>query len=162
LYLDKASFKVLVIITGKGPLYEHFRLKIHDQNQKMSHIRILQAWLDPEDYPVLLGSSDLGISLHLSSSGRDLPMKIVDMFGAGLPVCAFSFPCLSELVQDQVNGLLFSNSNELSQNLIKIFDKSEAHSEKLKKLYEGVRDCSTYKMRWSENWNQVALPVLLN
>jgi beta-1,4-mannosyltransferase len=160
LHINQNSFKVLVVITGKGPLFGYFKEKIKEHNSQMSHIRIIQVWLDPEDYPKLLGCSDIGISLHLSSSGRDLPMKIVDMYGAGLPVCAYSFPCLSELVQNGINGLTFSDAKELASNLENIFQGFTLKSATLKSLIDGVTKCSTYKTRWSENWTSTALPIL--
>ncbi|KAI9253736.1 hypothetical protein EDC94DRAFT_636553 [Helicostylum pulchrum] len=81
--------KLLFVITGQGPLKKFYEGKI--KQMKLVKTRIVTAWLEISDYPLLLGSADLGVSLHTSSSGMDLPMKIVDMFGCGLPVCAINF-----------------------------------------------------------------------
>jgi beta-1,4-mannosyltransferase len=64
------------------------------KKHRLQYVSILTMWLSAEDYSTLLGSADLGISLHSSSSGLDLPMKVVDMFGSGLPVCALKFKWL--------------------------------------------------------------------
>ncbi|XP_051878444.1 chitobiosyldiphosphodolichol beta-mannosyltransferase isoform X2 [Pristis pectinata] len=111
-------------ITGKGPLkefYSHLIEKMH-----FKHVHICTPWLEAEDYPVLLGSGDLGVCLHKSSSGLDLPMKVVDMFGCRLPVCALDFQCLPELVKHEENGLIFKNSHELAEQL-KISTKKETN-----------------------------------
>lgn len=72
-------------------------------------IQIKTAWLEIEDYPKLLAMAELGICLHYSSSGVDLPMKVVDMFGAGLPALAIKFRSIHELVKDSYNGYVFDD-----------------------------------------------------
>ena len=100
--------KVVVLITGKGALKATFENKISKMQQAWIYVRCGTTWLESADYPKLLGRrtstpnakklrlgwsgcADLGISLHSSSSGLDFPMKIVDMFGSGLPVLALDF-----------------------------------------------------------------------
>lgn len=46
------------------------------KNMDLEMVAFRCLWLPSEDYPVLLGSADLGVSLHYSSSGLDLPMKV--------------------------------------------------------------------------------------
>ncbi|KAI3457565.1 hypothetical protein Pfo_014228 [Paulownia fortunei] len=66
--------RLLFIITGKGPEKEKYEQKIRRLSLKRVAFRTM--WLSAEDYPLLLGSADLGVCLHTSSSGLDLPMKV--------------------------------------------------------------------------------------
>lgn len=111
--------KLLIVVTGKGDLRAQYEREIArlESEEDWQWVRIRTAWLENWEYPLLLGSADVGISLHTSSSGIDLPMKVVDMLGCHLPVLALDFPCLGELVQQGRNGLKFSNDEGLAEGL---------------------------------------------
>ncbi|CAN6226283.1 unnamed protein product [Urochloa humidicola] len=149
--------RLLFIITGKGP----DRKKYEDQIKrlKLRRVAFRTMWLTSEDYPLLLGSADLGVSLHTSSSGLDLPMKVVDMFGCGLPVCAASFSCIEELVKVNKNGLLFSTSSELADELMMLFKGFPEECNALKSLKEGAIDTAS-SSKWSTEWKTNALPLV--
>ena len=67
--------KLVCVITGRGPQKDYYRKLI--ENQDWQHVEVIMPWLEPEDYPLMLGSADLGVCLHTSSSGVDLPMKVL-------------------------------------------------------------------------------------
>ncbi|KAI5481890.1 beta-1,4-mannosyltransferase, glycosyltransferase family 33 protein [Pseudohyphozyma bogoriensis] len=99
--------KVLVVITGKGAGKADFEREVEVLEKSWKWVRVRTAWLAIGDYPKLLGSADLGISLHTSTSGADLPMKVVDMFG------------INELVVDGANGRVFKTAEQLSEQLVR-------------------------------------------
>ena len=146
--------EIFVVVTGKGPQKDVFLTRIKDlkASEKLEMVTIETAFFSTSDYARLLGSADLGVSLHTSSSGVDLPMKVVDMFGAGLPVVGWgSFEAWPELVHEGVNGKSFGDAKGLQQVLMQLFGGDE---ELLRRLKEGAIEEG--KLRWDEEWDRVA------
>ncbi|KAI6245042.1 Chitobiosyldiphosphodolichol beta-mannosyltransferase [Erysiphe necator] len=150
---------LLVIITGKGPQKQHYLDCISSLNskKKLDNVFICTTWLSTANYAALLASADLGVCLHKSSSGLDLPMKVVDMFGAGLPVVGYkAYESWKELVIEGVNGRGFVSGEELSSILQELL--SDKNGEKLAKLRAGA--LNEGKKTWDEEWNRVAARVI--
>ncbi|KAL4982320.1 glycosyl transferases group 1-domain-containing protein [Aspergillus falconensis] len=144
---------ILAIITGKGPQRDMYveRISKLQKDGKLSKVTICTAWLSTGNYARLLASASLGVSLHTSSSGVDLPMKVVDMFGSGLPVVGWSkFEAWPELVTEGFNGRGFGSSNELAEQLVDLL----GNPERLEMLRAGARAASSF--RWDDEWAPVA------
>ncbi|CDO92465.1 unnamed protein product [Kluyveromyces dobzhanskii CBS 2104] len=141
---DQSLPRILCFITGKGPLKERIVEQVKDFKWDRVHVEFV--WLTAEDYPKLLRLCDYGVSLHTSSSGLDLPMKILDMFGSGLPAICMNYPVLDELVQQNVNGLKFADRRELHEALIFAVKDEQVHRD----IKEGALRES--KSRWNQSW----------
>jgi beta-1,4-mannosyltransferase len=148
--------RVLYVITGKGPRKEYYLARIREL--KLTHTRFITPWLKAEDYPLVLASADIGVCLHTSSSGLDLPMKVVDMFGCGLPVCAVDFKALPELVTDGTNGRVFRTAEQLAGQLIDLLATRHTADGPLATLRRGVAQWIAGG-RWTQNWTRNALPL---
>lgn len=146
---------IVAIITGRGPQKAHYEARVRalrDAGQ-LPNVRVLTAWLSVEDYAALLACADLGVCLHRSSSGVDLPMKVVDMFGAGLPVAAYSaYESFGELVREGENGRGFETAGQLAAILARLFGDDKG-VEELRALREGARKEGS--LRWDEEWDRV-------
>lgn len=144
--------EILAIITGKGPQKEMYLQKVAAMEAagRLQRVTIRTAWLSVPDYARLLASASLGVSLHTSSSGVDLPMKVVDMFGAGLPVVGWNrFEAWPELVTEGFNGMGFGSAGELTERLTELFSDDK----KLESLRAGAQIESD--RRWDDEWDPI-------
>ena len=158
--------RLLLVVTGEGPMrgaFEAEAKRLVASNELGRGVRVATAWLEAPDYPLLLGCADLGVSMHASSSGIDLPMKAVDMLGAGAPVAALHYPCVEELVPAGVRGVHFGDARGLAAELARLlagFDGAAAGggTPLLRALAEGAREWA--QVRWEDEWAREALPLL--
>lgn len=104
--------KLLVIITGKGPLRQKFLEDV--KRMQFVNVTVKNVWLPSDAYPLVVSTADISISLHTSSSGIDLPMKVVDFFGCGIPVISLDFLAINELVKDGINGIIVRQTEKKS------------------------------------------------
>lgn len=149
--------RLLVLLSGEGPLRRAYEERI--ARLGLEGILVRTLWLTPEDYPLLLRAADLGLCFHRSSSGLDLPMKVADMLGSGLPVCALAYPCLAEQLRDGENGRLFSSGAELAAELVELLEGFPDRTPGLDRLRENI--LASAEPRWADEWRDRAFPAIV-
>ena len=144
--------EIEIHITGDGPLRAQLEPRI--AGLRAAGWAVHTGFLKEAEYRALLGRCHLGLSLHRSSSGLDLAMKVVDLFAAGVPVCALDYGgSLSEQVQDGETGFLFRTASELAGLLARL----QRERSLLAPMRERIRE--RWNVTWSEEWRRVAGPV---
>lgn len=154
---SSARRTLVLFATGLGPGRAAFEARARTVEDP--GLRIETGWLADDLYRDLLRAADLGISMHRSASGLDLPMKIVDMIEARLPVLAYDYaPCLSELLPREQAAGLFTTSAELAARLeTLLLDGAERGG--LTRVRAAMDDLAMPS--WADEWRRVALPILV-
>lgn len=143
-----------VVVSGSGPMRAEYEQRA--RASAMTGTSLHTVWLAEEDYPRLLAAADLGVCLHRSTSGVDLPMKLADMLGVGLPICVLDYgPCLREVVRDCENCVLFRDANELMRAWWNLFVDSPNQLTALRE-----RIAAEPLQAWPDHWRERMLPLL--
>jgi beta-1,4-mannosyltransferase len=146
-----AAPQLAVLMTGRGELRGEIEKRL--SRRTFHRLAVRTVWVDPADYPTLIGMADAGLCLHQSSSGLDLPMKLADFRGAGVPVCAFDYgPVLSEVVTPGHEGMTFGEPGELASVLVAIAseDLSSVPSFSASRTWLATNPAE----RWHQQWEQ--------
>jgi beta-1,4-mannosyltransferase len=156
---EAASPLLAVLLTGRGEMRTIVEQRL--ARRALAHIAVRTVWLDPADYPTLVGMADAGLCLHQSSSGLDLPMKLADFRGAGVPVCAFDYaPVLNEVLRPGQEGVTFTEPGDLARLLVALAtaDLSPVPH------FTAARSWLTAhpSERWHEQWERSARAVLMD
>lgn len=152
-----SDHQILIVASGNGPSRKVFEGRARARSHGRVHV--VTAFVSSDAYPSLVASADVGVCLHQSSSGLDIPMKVLDFFGGGVPVCALDYGGpIRETVIDGVNGRLFRDAHELADILFSLFDGWPAVSPALRALRAGVE--TTTRSSWTDGWLTEAAPLL--
>ncbi len=147
---------LMVLITGRGPVRESFERRLAGLQWRRVIPRT--AFLDPADYRDLLRSAHLGFSLHRSTSGVDLPMKIMDFFGARTPACVLDYgPCLGEQIEPGRTALTFRDGAELADRIDELLRGFDGEAGILTRMQRDIE--TSYPETWRQAWQREAAPV---
>jgi len=150
--------QLAVFLTGKGPMREAFETRAARRHFKTIAVRTL--WLEPADYPVCIGMADLGLCLHQSASGLDLPMKLADFRGPGVPAAAFDYsPVLGEVLTAGKEGVTFRDPGDLAKLLVSVATRSVTSDSPLGRSRTWL--AAHPSERWEDHWKQTAGTVLM-
>jgi beta-1,4-mannosyltransferase len=151
--------QLAVVLTGKGPLRDTFIAR--SARRHFKSIVVSTIWLEPAEYPVFIGTADLGLCLHQSASGLDLPMKLADFRGPGVPAAAFDYsPVLGEVLTNGKEGVTFRDPGDLATLLVSVARRNATAESPLARSRAWL--AAHPAERWEDHWKTAAASVLTN
>jgi hypothetical protein len=84
------------------------------------------------------------------------------MFGAHVPVCAVSYPAISELVVNGINGIIFKDAQELSMHLMRLLSHYPENQEELCRMKSHIAEIESWDVYWSKECEPCIQRALAN
>jgi len=143
-----------IYITGDG--VKRKELEPDLQTLRAMGVLVDTGFLPENEYWDLIGRANLGLSLHRSSSGLDLAMKVVDLYSARVPVCALDYGgSIREQIEEEVTGFLFHTAQDLARLLRRLVSAPETFTPMRRAIAVRWPTAS-----WNDEWKRVVLPAL--
>lgn len=154
---DAAAPDIAVLLTGRGALRATVEARL--ARRTFARVAVRTTWLEPADYVALVGMADIGICLHQSASGLDLPGKLAELRGVGVPAYAFDYaPVLTEVLETGKQGVTFRDPGQLAAALVALATNDLESQPALTAARAWL--AAHPAERWEEHWQTVAAPVL--
>ncbi len=81
------------------------------------------------------------------------------MFGCGLPVCAYKYDCIEELVANEKAGLLFTTPKELAGHFLRLFRGFPQQDNGLAEMRRNV--AASVAIGWDASWANRVQPLFM-
>jgi beta-1,4-mannosyltransferase len=150
---EKAG-QLTVLLTGTGELRSAFEARLSRRQFTRIAVRVTE-----EDWHRWLGQAAIGLCLHQSASGLDLPLVLSDLRGAGVPAVVYDYaPVLTEVLTRGHEGVTFGEPGELTNLLVAVANGDSAAGATLAQSRGWLADHPAET--WEEQWERTVLPVL--
>ena len=126
------------VLLGDGPEMEELK-KIADKKDISKNV-IFKGWVNRIEIPKYLSQSSIGIGpLRVTDVTKHaLPIKILEYMATGLPILAIKDTLPEDVLKNDVNGYFVTNSDELSEKIIKLLSNNKLRVEMGEKSKEMV------------------------
>jgi len=146
-----------ILVSGNGPQRSDWGPRLRALGGDW--LQVETPDVPTEDYPELLASAHLGLSIHRSSSGVDLPMKIVELQAVGVPILTIEDGSpLDEIALVGSGVLRYQSAEQLAGHLLTMLREEGAGTGLLAQLTAEVR--GRPRASWDAEWTRVMAPLL--
>lgn len=142
-YLSKSGLKYHLTLIGGGTLKEEYIDVIKKSNIE-NNVTLID-WINQEDFVKIVVNNDIYIQ---SSVSEGMPRTIVEAMAMQLPIISTRVGSIEGVLEDGINGLLVSTSeNEIIDALTKMANSEDLRTKLAKQAY--------YDASVKYNWNDM-------